>query len=404
MNPLAMLLAAGIPAIFLLIIYTQDLYASRTFRLVLICFAWGALGGVGLSFLFNTYVTYPTIRKLGWDMLLLYVLFAPIAEELLKSLVLLYVSRRSEFTYFVDGAIYGFASGIGFSIVENFIYLSQNPGMGITLAVSRAFSTCLMHGAAAGLVGIAIGRVRFQQKTGRGLGLAGGWLAAMILHGSFNAISRSESLPRTLQGIIPIGIGFAGVGLIAYIISLGLREQKQWLADTLDRKVGVTGAEVRAAQSYSSLEEMLEPITTQFPQKTEQVMALVLRQAQLGIKRKVQEKLEDPKQKEQLTQEIAQMQEEMEHLRKDIGPYVMMFVRSVFPEGALNVWAHLELVAAQTGPADVQKWARMLSTPQPGTPQDGDAAPTDAPKRSIFGQIQAQSDKPAETQQDPLTN
>ena len=78
MNPLALLLAAGIPAIFLLIIYTQDLYASRTFRLVLLCFAWGALGGVGLSFLFNTYVAYPTIRKLGWDMLLLYVVFAPI--------------------------------------------------------------------------------------------------------------------------------------------------------------------------------------------------------------------------------------------------------------------------------------------------------------------------------------
>ena len=398
MNPLAILLAAGIPAIFLLIIYTQDLYASRTFRLVLICFAWGALGGVGLSFLFNSYVAYPTIRKLGWDMLLLYVLFAPIAEELTKSLALLYVSRRPEFTYFVDGAIYGFASGIGFSIVENFIYLSQNPGMAISLAVSRAFSTCLMHGAAAGLVGIAIGRVRFRQRTGRGLGLAGGWLAAMILHGAFNAITQSGSLPRALQAIIPIGIGFAGVGLIAYIISLGLREQKQWLADTLDRKVGVTGAEVRAAQAYSSLEEMLEPITKQFPQKTEQVMALVLRQAQLGIKRKVQEKLEDPKQKDQLTQEIAQMQEEMEHLRKDIGPYVMTFVRSVFPAGALNVWARLELVAAQTGPMDVQKWI-TLTTGRSEVPQtDAAAAPTDAPKRSVFGKIQAQADKPADTQ------
>lgn len=398
MNPLALLLAAGIPAIFLLIIYTQDLYASRTFRLVLICFAWGALGGVGLSFLFNSYVAYPTIRKLGWDILLLYVLFAPIAEELTKSLVLLYVSRRSEFTYFVDGAIYGFASGIGFSIVENFIYLSQNPRMGITLAVSRAFSTCLMHGAAAGLVGIAIGRVRFQQKAGRGLGLAGGWIAAMILHGVFNAITQAD-LPNALLAIIPIGIGFAGVGLIAYVISLGLREQKQWLADTLDRKVGVTGAEVRAAQSYSSLEEMLEPIAKQFPQKTEQVMALVLRQAQLGIKRKVQEKLNDPKQKDQLAQEIAQMQAEMEKLRKAIGPYVMTFVRSVFPTGELNVWALMELVAAQTGPADVQKWARMLTSPQPGASQDETSATsTDAPKRSLFGTIQAQADKSTNTQ------
>ncbi|MEJ5312185.1 MAG: PrsW family glutamic-type intramembrane protease [Anaerolineae bacterium] len=402
MNPLALLLAAGIPAIFLLIIYTQDLYASRTFRLVLICFAWGALGGVGLSYLLNTYVTYPTLRKLGWDLLLLYVLFAPIAEELTKSLALLYVSRRPEFTYFVDGAIYGFASGIGFSIVENFIYLSQNPRMGITLAVSRAFSTCLMHGVAAGLVGIAIGRVRFQQKAGRGLGLAGGWIAAMILHGVFNAITQAD-LPDTLLAIIPIGIGFAGVGLIAYVIALGLREQKQWLADTLDRKVGVSGAEVRAAQSYSSLEEMLEPIAKQFPQKMEQVLALVLRQAQLGIKKKVQEKLEDPKQKDQLMQEIAQMQEEMEQLRKAIGPYVMVFVRSVFPEGALNIWGRLELVAAQSGPADVQKWLSIFPVFQSGTPQieasqDKELpAPATAPKRSLFGTIQAQAEKQTNT-------
>ncbi len=390
MNPLAILLAAGIPAIFLLIIYTQDLYASRTFRLVLICFAWGALGGVGLSYLFNTYVAYPTIRRLGWDMLLLYVLFAPIAEELIKSLVLLYVSRRAEFTYFVDGAIYGFASGIGFSIVENFLYLSQNPQMGIALAVSRAFSTCLMHGAASGLVGIAIGRVRFQKKGRRSLGLIAGWIAAMVLHALFNVITRSEALPRTLQGIVPIGIGFAGVGLIACVISLGLREQKQWFADTLDRKVGVTGAEVRAAQAYSSLEEMLEPITEQFPQKTEQVMALVLRQAQLGIKRKVQEKLDDPKQKEQLTQEIAQMQTEMESLRKAIGPYVMTFVRSVFPTGELNVWGRLELLAAQAGPVDEAEWNRRVPVPQ--------KTPADAPKRSVFSAIQAQADKPTNTQ------
>lgn len=396
MNPLALLLAAGIPAIFLLIIYTQDLYASRTFRLVLICFAWGALGGVGLSYLLNTYVTYPTLRKLGWNVLLLYVLFAPIAEELMKSLVLLYVSRRSEFTYFVDGAIYGFASGIGFSIVENFLYLSQNPRMGIALAVSRAFSTCLMHGAATGLVGIAIGRVRFQQKAGRGLGLVGGWVGAMLLHGVFNTIIQSGVLSGSLQAIVPIGIGFAGVGLIAYVISLGLREQKQWLADTLDRKVGVTGAEVRAAQAYSSLEEMLEPITAQFPQKTEQVMALVLRQAQLGIKRKVQEKLEDPKQKDLLAQEIAQMQAEMEKLRKAIGPYVMTFVRSVFPKGALNIWTRMESIAAQSGPVNEAEWNRRVAVPQ--------NAPTDALKRSVFGTIQAQANKPANGQQEPPTN
>ena len=58
MNPLqtilAVLIATGIPAVFLLIIYTLDLYASRTFRLVLLCFGWGAIGAFGLAYVTNS--------------------------------------------------------------------------------------------------------------------------------------------------------------------------------------------------------------------------------------------------------------------------------------------------------------------------------------------------------------
>ena len=67
---LAALIAAGIPTVFLVIIYTLDLYASRTFRLVLACFGWGAVGGVALSFLFNQHVALSLIFKWRRDILL----------------------------------------------------------------------------------------------------------------------------------------------------------------------------------------------------------------------------------------------------------------------------------------------------------------------------------------------
>jgi hypothetical protein len=81
----------------------------------------------------------------------------------------------------------------------------------------------------------------------------------------------------------------------------------------------------------------------------------------MGIKSKVEQRLEDPQLKEQLTQEIAQLRAEMERLRKEVGPYVMAYVRSVFPEGALDVWARLEMIAAHTGPADLERWTRTLT-------------------------------------------
>lgn len=326
----------------------------------------------------NTLTSRPLAEVLGVDVFLLLVIaVAPVVEELSKSFSLLYVSRRPEFTYFVDGAIYGFAAGIGFSIIENFLYLSRNPELGITLALTRALSTCLMHGTAAGLVGAAVGRFRFRRRSGRGLAMVGGWGAAILLHALFNAVVQKAPLSQTLVVGLAIGIGLAGVALIGLFITLGLREERAWLAETLDRQVGVSSAEVRAAQAYGSLDEMLEPISQQFPQKAEQIQALLLQQAQMGIKRKVRQQVDDEKLQEQLEQEIAQLRAKMESLRKEIGPYVMAYVRGVFPEGALDLWARLELIAGQTGPPDLQRWTQMLS---------GGEAPSTG--RDIFARLQ----------------
>jgi RsiW-degrading membrane proteinase PrsW (M82 family) len=368
MSPVQTILAAvfaiGIPSVFLLIIYTLDLYASRTFRLVLLCFGWGGVGGIGLAYLFNVHVALPLMRQWHLDYVWLFVAFAPFAEEILKSLWFVYVSRRSEFTYFVDGAIYGFAAGIGFSIAENFFYMDMYPGRGLALTLVRSFSVCLMHGTASGLVGAAVGRFRFQKRSGQGLALLGGWGVAILLHALFNSVSKTEFVSDLMgEGMVvplQVGIGLAGVGLIAFFISLGLREQRQWFAETLDRKMGVSKAEVRAAQAYATIDELLEPIAEQFPQQAEQVQDLLLSQAQMGIKRKVQEKLSDPKLKQELGEEITELQAKMEQLRKGIGPYVMTYVRMVFPEGLLDVWARLVALAVQSGPPDVQRWADML--------------------------------------------
>jgi len=381
MNPLqvvlALLIAFGIPSVFLLVIYTLDLYASRTFRLVMLCFGWGAVGGLGLSYLFNTHVAVPVIQRLSLDYVFLYVAFAPVAEEIFKSLSLFYVSRRPAFTYFVDGAIYGFAAGIGFSITENVLYISYHPERGIPLTLVRAFSVCLMHGTAAALVGAAVGRFRFRKRTGRGAGLVGGLLTAILLHALFNSVAKVDLFSAGLQVPLQVGIGLVGVGMIAFFISMGLREEQAWFAETLDRKMGVTGAEVRAAKAYATIDEVLVPIAEQFPEQAEQVEALVLRQAQLGIKRKVQQQVTDPKLQEKLAAEVARLKGEMEELRAEIGPYIMVYVRSVFPEGLLDVWSRLELLAAQSGPSDLQRWQDMLGREPSGPPQ-----------RSIFGRLQ----------------
>ncbi len=99
---------------------------------------------------------------------------APIIEEILKALILIYLIQHPRFRYIVDGAVYGIAVGIGFALSENlFIYL---PGAGdavLVTAISRTLSTSLMHATASGLVGISLGRLRRVHGPARRASAAG---------------------------------------------------------------------------------------------------------------------------------------------------------------------------------------------------------------------------------------
>ena len=109
---------------------------------------------------------------------------APITEEILKALVLIYLVRRPKFTYFVDGAIYGFAIGIGFAVFENYEYIAGSSAA-LNTAIGRVISTNLIHATASAIIGIAFGLARFQRTAGRGLLVILGFAIGMALHLGF---------------------------------------------------------------------------------------------------------------------------------------------------------------------------------------------------------------------------
>lgn len=373
---LAALVAVGIPLLFLILIYTLDLYASSTFRLVLLCFAWGGMGGMGLAYMINNYVGMPLARALRPDYVLLYVAFAPVTEEILKSLPLFYISRQPEFTYFVDGAIYGFAAGIGFSIAENFLYLSWYPEIQIPLALVRAFSTCLMHGTATALIGAAVGRFRFQRFSNRALLLVGASIVAILVHVLFNGAVVVLQTRQGLGGLLSIASGLAGFGAVVWFVLLGLREERRWLmesldqgmidlvnaeltpeeqkwmAATLDRQAGVSVAEVRAGQSYHVLDEILEPAARQFPDKVELLKRIVLQQAQINIKRRVRDEVADPALRQEVAEEIDRLVAETKQLRREAGGCVMGYIQCVFGGSESEVWPCVENLMSCSLPED----------------------------------------------------
>jgi protease PrsW len=111
---------------------------------------------------------------------------APVTEELLKALVIVALVRMHRIGFLVDAAIFGFAVGAGFALVENVVYLHQTPGAGLGIWIVRGFGTAIMHGGATALFAV-LGLARIEQAGHAGLRqYLPGFAIAVVLHSAFN--------------------------------------------------------------------------------------------------------------------------------------------------------------------------------------------------------------------------
>ena len=328
------LTAVAVPLLFLALVRWLDLYASGSLKGVLIC-----LGGGVVAFWLALPVNDAVGARVGYA--LLTTLAAPVAEEILKSLILIYAVRRADFTYFVDGAIYGFAAGTAFAVLENTFYLIGAGGeTALFVAIGRAFSTSLMHGSASALVGVSLGRLRYGRGASRIASLLLGWAAAVALHVGFNSVVYRGV--GALTEVIAIAIGLGGVGLIAAFIFWGLSEERRWLRETLDLQVGVSAGEAAVVQKLDDLDALLAPVGEHFgPERRKQVGAFLKLQAQLGLKRKVQELTPDARLRAEMDAQVAAIRGEIDAVRRELGVYCMSYVRSILPPESEPLWARL---------------------------------------------------------------
>jgi RsiW-degrading membrane proteinase PrsW (M82 family) len=346
---IALLIAAAIPLAALWIIYKRNLYAAGTIDSVIYCFLWGVLAFV-LAYVLHTVlvrltgITFPTLTR--------YV--APFSEEILKALILIWLVRRPNFTYFVDGAIYGFAVGIGFAVLENYDYILTSQSTALSVAIGRTLSSNLVHAASSAMVGVTLGLGRFQRGWGRrSIYLLGGLLAAALIHGGYNSMLISLSSQPVLVFVYAFVSGLGGTALIVWIIQRGLAEERRWIAETLGDFKRVTTAEAKAVDQLADINAVLKPLAERFgKEKAALIGQILVLQARLGIYRKTLAKLPEEWMRQDAEARIAQLNREMEHLRRKIGVYPMLYLRQIFPEKNRSTWDRLEnIIATRTGDA-----------------------------------------------------
>jgi RsiW-degrading membrane proteinase PrsW (M82 family) len=111
---------------------------------------------------------------------------APVVEELAKALLIIGLVRANRIGFLVDAAIYGFAIGTGFAVVENLYYWTSLANPSLSLWLVRGFGTAVMHGGATAIFGIAGKTLSERRDLPRGVGWLIALLAATVIHSAYN--------------------------------------------------------------------------------------------------------------------------------------------------------------------------------------------------------------------------
>jgi RsiW-degrading membrane proteinase PrsW (M82 family) len=161
-----------------------DSYKLVKLRVVIAVVACGALVA-GASYVANGWM----LDFAGMDFASFSRYVSPLTEELLKSLVIVALIRAHRIGFLVDAAIFGFAVGTGFAVVENLYILGMFPDAGLGTWIVRGFGTAIMHGGATAV--FAVFGLAMLERAGSAnlLSLAPGYGLAVVLHSAYNHLT-----------------------------------------------------------------------------------------------------------------------------------------------------------------------------------------------------------------------
>ena len=167
--------------IFLVVLVYMDSYKLVSFRTVI----WVIIAG-GLIVVASYFINGFLLSTLRVEFSFFSRYVAPISEESLKALVIIYLFRSNRIGFLVDSAIMGFAVGAGFAVAENFFYLYKFGDANMAVWFVRGFGTAVMHGGVTAIFAVLSQTLTERHMKINPLLYVPGLVVAMSLHSLFN--------------------------------------------------------------------------------------------------------------------------------------------------------------------------------------------------------------------------
>jgi protease PrsW len=293
---------------FLFTLLWLDSYKLVRLRAIMLSLGAGALVaggcyGINLVLLGALPVDFGTYSRL----------VAPFIEEALKGAIIVWLIRRHAIGFPVDAAIFGFAVGTGFAVIENLYYLGVFSDSHAAVWVVRGFGTAIMHGGATAIFGI-VAHTLAEQRQSQGIAeFLPGLLAAMLIHSLYNQFLFAPVYST-------LGILLVLPPVIYIVFQRSEHMLQRWLAVDFDADTHMLELLNSGGLQDSRLGRHLEFVKQHFPPEAVADMLCYLRlHVELSMRASAMLLMRESGLQPEIEPDVRAMVEELRYLEKSIG-------------------------------------------------------------------------------------
>jgi RsiW-degrading membrane proteinase PrsW (M82 family) len=251
-----------------------------SFKLMKVRTVAGLIVAGGLAAVASLFINVQIGSILGLDGPALVRYVAPLTEEILKSVVIVYLFARHRVAFLVDAAIIGFAVGAGFAAVENIHYFVALEENGVAMWVVRGFGTALMHGSVSAIMAIISKQLVDDHGSARLWVFLPGLALVTVLHSAFNHFFIAPTVTTVLI-LVVLPVFFVAV------FHLSEARTREWLGTGFDTDAELLETITAGRASDSRIGAYLVELRERFPPSTVVDMVCLLRlRLELSIRAK----------------------------------------------------------------------------------------------------------------------
>jgi RsiW-degrading membrane proteinase PrsW (M82 family) len=239
---------------------------------------------------------------------------APLLEEVLKGACIVWLLAYGYVAFMVDAAIFGFAIGAGFVLIENTYYAGALGGdASSTVWLLRGFGLAIMHGgttAMLGLIGSTAVNDRASRKAAR---IAQGLVVAWAIHAFYN----TSFFGPTASAVLVIA-GLPVVFALAFVRSEHVL--RSWLTEGMDADIELISAITKDELAETNAGKYLASLRQRFsPELVADMFCLLSLSAELSMRAKGELMAREMGLKPAPDPELQEKLAEINSLQKNIG-------------------------------------------------------------------------------------